>query len=1211
MASKITKLSSSDFVHLHNHTQYSLLDGLTKIKPLISQVKSQGMTAVAMTDHGTLSGTIDFYKEAVANDIKPIIGMEAYVATRKHTDKDPTKDKNRYHLILLAMNKTGYQNLMRLSTIANMDGFYYFPRIDHDLLEKYNEGLIVLSGCMGSEVGSSIKNGSYDKAKEIASWYHSIFKDRYYLEIQDHGHPRNPLYNEEQEIVNNQIREIANELNIPLVVTCDAHYLNHEDQDAHEILLCVGTGAYLSDEKRMTLKNYPLHVEDPGEIINRWSVDCPEAIKNTSLIANRCEINIELGKILIPKFPVPDGETEKSLLDKLVYQGLVKLYTTTNVKDPSELTINQALKLLPSNVIERAKMELKVINSMGFNGYFLIIWDFIKWGKDRGIVFGPGRGSAAGSIIAYALNITELDPLEYDLLFERFLNPDRISMPDIDIDIQDTRRDEVIQYCVNKYGKDKVANIVTFGTMAARAAVRDVARVLEVPYSEADRIAKLIPPPIQGRHIPLEVSITKDKELKTEYHNNSTAKKVIDMAIRLEGTIRSHGVHAAGVVIAPDDIVKFVPLEMAQKGVVATQYPMGPIEELGLLKMDFLGLSNLTIIKNTLRIIKKVYGEEIDISKLTLDDEETYKLLGRGETTGVFQLESAGMKRYLKELKPTGFDDIIAMAALYRPGPLTAGLTDSYVKRKNKLEPISVPHPSMEDALGTTFGVLVYQEQVMKISKEVCGFSGGEADTLRKAIGKKNREVMDKMKVKFIEGGVNHSGVPRDIMEKFWQDLLGFADYAFNKSHSACYALIAYWTAYLKAHYPAAFMASLMTSDFDNIDRLSIEISECKHMNISVLSPDINQSFHEFAVVSDNSSNEINKIRFGLDAIKNVGHAAADEIIKVREEAGSFKDLSDFISRVNPRIINKRVWESLIKSGALDQFMERGVMLSNLDSILSFSTKKQKEMNTDQTGLFSNLVSEEIFDVKLPIDENLNNFSTNDYLHWERELMGLFLSKHPLDDFKVYLSEKTIPLEDVSRDNDKRRVTVGGLIMDSKIVSTKNNTQMAFIKLEDIKGDQRELVLFPDTLNDFKDLIGTQNIIKVEGKINSFNRDNTFAGEPKVIVSSIALIDSKLIEGYKPSGKSKKIIKKSQSGPYPNKTKKTKRKLYLKLEENTDNEVLLNIKNNIDSFPGDSDAVLVIGESKQIIKLPQKVNIDDSLISKLENLLGMQNVKVN
>ncbi|MGK2896415.1 MAG: DNA polymerase III subunit alpha, partial [Candidatus Saccharimonadales bacterium] len=703
-------------------------------------------------------------------------------------------------MILLAMNETGYKNLMTLSSAANLEGMYYKPRIDHELLEKYNEGLIVLSACVGGEVGANLRMDNYEEAKRVAAWYKSIFGDRYYLELQDHGHPDSPSPWDVQVKINGHLEKLSAELDISCVVTSDGHYINHDDQDTHEILLCVGTGSYLSDERRMSLKDFELHVTDPADIISRWGKTHPQAIANTRKIADMCTVELALGGILIPKFPTPNGESEKDMLHQLVYQGLAFRYGSVSKNDALQLTVDDAKKILDAKVLERAAFELGVIDSMGFNGYFLIVQDFINWGKDQGIIFGPGRGSAAGSIIAFAINITELDPLKYDLLFERFLNPDRISMPDIDIDIQDTRRDEVIQYCAQKYGEDHVANIVTFGKMAARTAVRDVARVLEVPYAEADRLSKMIPQPVQGRHIPLSKSIVDDADLKAEYTNNLVSRRVIDFAVRLEGTIRSHGVHAAGVVIAPDIITKYTPVEMSQKGVVATQYPMGPIEELGLLKMDFLGLSNLTIINNALRIIRKVYKNEIILSDIPLDDMEAFALFQRGDTTGVFQLESAGMKRYLRELKPTVFEDIVAMVALYRPGPMQ--FIDEFIKRKHGESRITYMHPKMEGALENTYGILVYQEQVMQISKDLAGFTGGEADTLRKAIGKKNIEMMAKMKTRFIDGAVEKSDADRKQMEIFWKQLEDFAAYCFNKSHAACYGLISYWTAYLKAHYP-------------------------------------------------------------------------------------------------------------------------------------------------------------------------------------------------------------------------------------------------------------------------------------------------------------------------------------------------------------------------------------------------------------------------
>jgi DNA polymerase-3 subunit alpha len=882
-AEESLKLQPTDFVHLHNHTHYSVLDGLQKIPDMLDRIKELGMSSVALTDHGTMSGAIEFYKGCLDRGLKPIIGMEAYVANRKHTDKDLQKDRSRYHLTLLAMNNIGYKNLMKLSSIANLDGFYFKPRVDQDLLEKYNEGLIALSGCIGGVVGEYLRYDDSKKAEEYALWYKEKFGDRYYIEIQDHDW-------DEQKRVNQKLIALAQKLDIQMVVTSDAHYCRQEDQEAHEILLCVQTGAFLSDAGRFSLKETPLFESDPKDIYSRWGDVIPEAIANTKKIADLCEVKLELGGILIPKFEVPKGEKSKTYLEKLAYRGLVERYVP-DAKILNTSSIAQLKKLLPKNILDRADFELAVMNNMNFNDYFLIIWDFIKWGKDNGIVFGPGRGSAAGSIISYALHITDLDPLQYDLLFERFLNPDRISMPDIDIDIQHDRRDEVIQYVSKKYGAERVANIVTFGKMFARNAVRDVARVLQVPYAEADHLAKMIPPPVQGRHIPLSKSIEDNEELKEVYNTDPVAKQVIDLAVKLEGTIRSHGVHAAGVVVAPEDIVNYAPLEMAQKGVVSTQYSMNPIEEIGLLKMDFLGLSNLTIIKNALRIVKKVYSKDIDITKIPLDDKKTYELLARGETTGVFQLESAGMKRYLKELKPTVFDDIIAMVALYRPGPMQ--WIDDFIARKNGSSQIEFMHPAMEPSLRNTYGIIVYQEQVMQISKEMCGFTGGQADTLRKAIGKKNPEMMAKMKADFISGGVKTSKADPEMMGIFWRQLEDFAAYCFNKSHAACYAMIAYQTAYLKAHYPAALMAALMTNDYDDTDRLTIDITECKHIGLEVLPPDVNQSFHEFAVIVDKDKTSI---RFGLDAIKNVGRGAVEEILIARGDQ-PFTDLNNFAER--------------------------------------------------------------------------------------------------------------------------------------------------------------------------------------------------------------------------------------------------------------------------------------------------------------------------
>lgn len=1205
-------LSPSDYVHLHNHTQYSLLDGLTKIPALFEYTKEKGMEAVAITDHGTLSGLIEFYKEGKDTGIKPVLGMEAYVATRNHTDKEPGKDKIYYHLIILAMNNTGYQNLMRLSTIANLQGFYYKPRIDHALLEKYNEGLIVLSGCIGGEVGDLLRQEQYDKAKEVASWYKSVFGDRYYLEFQDHGHPDHPSKWDEQVLVTEKTHRLAQELDIPGVVTCDAHYLQHQDQEAHEILLCVQTGSYLSDEDRMSLKNFELHVTDPADVIKRWGKEYPEFITNTKAIADRCDVNIELGKILIPKFPVPKGKTEKSYLEELVYKGLAWRYGGIAEEKAAAMTKAEAQKTLSKDVAERAHYELDIIERMGFNGYFLIISDFINAGKDKGIVFGPGRGSAAGSIIAYSLKITELDPLKYDLLFERFLNPDRISMPDVDIDIQDSRRNEVIEYCVEKYGTERVANIVTFGRMAARNAVRDVARVLQVPYAEADRLSKMIPPPVQGRHIPLEKSLKDDYDLKQEYETNEQSKRVFDLAVQLEGTIRSHGVHAAGVVIAPDDIVKFAPLEMAQKGVVATQYSMGPVEELGLLKMDFLGLSNLTIINNALRIIRRVHNKDIDINTIPLDDEKAYELFQRGDTTGVFQVESAGMKRYLKDLKPTTFEDIIAMVALYRPGPMQ--FIDEFIGRKHDNSRIKYVHPKMKNALENTYGILVYQEQVMQISKDLCGFTGGQADTLRKAIGKKNVAMMAKMKVEFIEGAIKHSDMPRNSAEQFWKQLEDFAAYCFNKSHAACYGLISYQTAYLKAHYPVAFMAALMTSDFDDTDRLAIEINECKRMGIEVLPPDVNESFMEFAAVPGKK-----QIRFGLNAIKNVGASAVEEILRARAKSGSFESLEDFASKVSARIVNRKTIESLVKSGAFDRFADRSVLLGNVDAFLAYANRLQKEASSGQTDIFGEL-GVEIVIPKLTLDTTVEQHNSHVQLQWERELLGLYLSQHPLGAFEDFLREQAVPLAEIKPEHDGKAITVAGAIDEMREITTKKGQKMAFVKIADMKGEI-ELILFPNSYQQTTGIWVRDKVVLVHGKVNAKDRDGNMSDEVKVMVDDAREVTVEQAQAYQASGKEKKVPKPSkkvvmqknlQAAEQAQGSLPSMERIYIRLENSANQELLLSLKETIDVHAGETEVVLVLGpaDNKQIVKLPSRVDRHEDVMAKLQGLVGAANVKL-
>ena len=1226
-------LKPSDFVHLHNHTFHSVLDGLTKIHDLVDKVKELGMEAAAVTDHGTMSGILDYYKTAKKAGIKPIIGIETYVATRSRFDRDPGKDKQRFHLTVLAMNNTGFHNLMKLSTCANLEGMYYKPRIDHDLLEELNEGLIVLSGCASGEIGVALKEDDYDRAREIAKWYKSIFGDRYYLELQDHGHPKSNTHWDAQAKINEGLIKLSKELDIEMVVTCDGHYLTHEYQDAHEILLCVGTGSYLSDEKRMSLKDFELHLTDPRDIIDHWGEEFPEVIRNTKKIADRCDVEIELGRILIPKYPLPDGENEHSYLLRLTYQGLLQRYNGASKEEAEKLDPDEIISKLSDEVRERAEMELGVMGNMGYEGYFLIVQDFINWGKSQGIVFGPGRGSAAGSIVAYALNITDLDPLKYGLLFERFLNPDRISMPDIDVDIQDTRRDEVIEYCAKKYGEDHVSNIATFGKMFGRMAVRDVARVLEVPYAESDRLAKLVPPPNQGRHIPLSVSIKEDADLRNEYENNPTAKEVLDYAIQLEGTIRSHGVHACGVVIAPDTLANYIPLEMAQKGVVATQFPMGEVEELGLLKMDFLGLSNLTIINNAMRIIRKAYKKEINLSELPLDDKKTYELFQRGDTTGVFQLESAGMKRYLRGLKPTTFEDIIAMVALYRPGPMQ--FIDSFIRRKHGEEEITYLHSGMKNSLKNTYGILVYQEQFMQISKEWCGFTGGQADTLRKAVGKKKIDLMKKVKPEFVEGAVKVGGATKEIAETFWTQLEEFANYCFNKSHAACYGLIAYWTAYLKAHYPDAFMAALMTSDHDDTDRLAIEITECKHMGISVLSPDVNESFVEFAVVPNE-----NKIRFGMSAVKGVGVGAVEEVLRARED-GPFTSVEDFARRVSTSKFNRKAWESLIKSGAFDDMGDRSDLLFNLDSITSFASKLQKEAASGQTNLFGMLGGDDAASVQstLHLQKAPVKHDDKERLMWERELLGLYISAHPLDRYETYLSEQTQPLTQLVPEYDSRMMTVGGIISTVRTIVTKSGSKMAFVGIED-KFGEGEIIVFPNLYEKVGAKLVQDAVIRVSGKNSARDRDGNLGNESKLIADDIIVITDNDINGYESTGrkmdapKISSAVKKERREAYRNQKNgvspksavnndaakpqsKTHSapvnvapeipasKLFVYIKDPNDHSRLVKMKSVCGENAGTTDVVLVLGEKeKSAMRLPFKVDANDNLLSQLKNTLG-------
>lgn len=1238
-------LLPSDFVHLHNHTHYSLLDGLTKIPDLVEFVKDQGMEAVAVTDHGTMSGLVELYKTCNSAGIKPVLGLEAYVAARGMEDRDPAYDKQRFHITLLAMNNQGFENLCRLMTEAEIRGKYYKPRIDHEVMEKYSEGVICLSGCAGSEISEAIKAGDMKKARELTEWYHGIYGDRFYLEMQDHGHPDSPTHWATQNTINQELAKISKETGIPLVVTCDAHYLKHDDQDAHEVLLCVGTAANLSDTNRMTLKDFELHVIPPSDIIKRWGKEFPEAVRNTRRIADRCHVDLQLGRILIPKFPVPDGSSEKEYLDKLVFQGLVYRYGGKTLEEAEKLDVAECRKIIEEvdkiperseekmKILPRIDYELSIVDKMGYNGYFLIVQDFINWGKSQRIVYGPGRGSAAGSILAYALRITELDPLKYDLLFERFLNPDRISMPDIDTDIQDTRRDEVIEYCTRKYGEGRVGNIVTFGKMMGKMAVRDVARVMEVPYAEADYLAKLVPDPEQGHHVPIGRAIKEVPDLKSEYENNPVSHEVLGFAERLEGTIRSHGVHACGVVIAPDDLVKFLPMEVSAKGPLTTQYPGPQIEELGLLKMDFLGLSNLSVINNALRMIRKVYHEDIDMYALPLDDEETYKLFQRAETTGVFQLESAGMKRYLRDLQASTFEDIIAMVALYRPGPMQ--FIDSFIRRKHGKEPITYLHPGLENALKNTYGIMIYQEQFMQISKEWCGFTGGQADTLRKAVGKKKIDLMNKVKPEFIEGAIKVGGATKEIAETFWEQLLDFANYCFNKSHAACYALIAYWTAYLKAHYPDAFMAALMTADMRWTDRLAIEISECKHMGIKVLGPDINESYGDFGIVGGKKT-----IRFGLSGIKNMGKSLIEEyVIPERDKNGPFKSVCDFAARVNATKFNKKSWETAIKTGAFDRFADRSDLLFNLESIQAYGAKRQKDAASGQTDLFGAMgAAGEIPEPE--IKPAPAKTPEKEQLLWERDLMGLYISSHPLDKYDDYFEEQTHSYDLVNAENDGKIVTLGGIINNVRTIMTKSNTRMAFVRIEN-KTSEQEIIVFPNLYEKVGGKLEQDNVIKVTGSVNAKDKNGNMTNEVKIIADSVEEIEDAAMQAYKSTGQrlpapkmgarqqrgksrtratgvSTGGYKKSATVEEPTRrvvqpmADHSREKLYVLIEDPANAEQLSEIRRICELNPGVQEVIMVLidGEKKRPMRMPFRVDTEGELANELKELLGQEKVKI-
>ncbi len=1050
------------FTHLHTHSHYSLLDGLAKIDDLIARAKELGMEALALTDHGNLYGSIEFYKKAKKAGLKPILGVETYLTPNGHQNKRAKIDDKFYHLILLAENRTGWQNLVQLVTKSYLDGFYYKPRIDKELLKQYHEGLIGLSACLAGEIPRTLNRDRYEEAKKIALEYQDIFgENNFYLEIGHH--PNIP----EAAKANKGLIRLSQETGIPLVATQDIHYLKPEDAEYHDILLAVQTGTKLDDDDRLTLKGDDFSMRSPEQMAEFFQ-DQPQALENTAKISDRCQLELSLNKILLPKFPLPEKELANDYLRKLIEQKLPLRFDN----------VSEEIKT-------RLEYELGVIEKTGFADYFLIVQDFINWAKERGIVVGPGRGSAAGSLISYILGITDIDPLQYNLLFERFLNPERISMPDIDMDFTDTRRNEVFGYLQEKYGKDHVAQIITFGTMAARAAVRDAGRAMGLSYTFCDQLAKLI-----TFNAKLDEAIKTVPELKNLYQTNDDAKRVLEAAKHLEGVARHASVHACGIVIAQEPLTNYLPLQYApqDENTIITQFEMHSVEDLGLLKMDLLGLKNLTIIEDALRLIEEINGEKIDMGKIPLDDKKTFELLQAADTTGVFQLESSGMRRYLKELKPSELEDIIAMVALYRPGPIE--LIPQYIKRKFGRERISYLHPKLEPILKNTYGIMIYQEQLMAAARALAGLTLAEADILRKAIGKKIPKLLLEQKDKVISGAIKN-GVRKETAEHFWELIEPFDRYGFNRSHATCYAMTAYRTAYLRAHYPVEFYTSLLNADAGDVERIAFLISEAGKANIQVLPPDINKSVTNFIP-------EGNNIRFGLLAIKNVGYNVVNAIVEERQKGGPFKNLAHLLERVEHKDLNKKSFESLLRCGALDSLgIERNCGLLNVEDIIKFAGMiRRSKQTTSQSTLFGqSAVSSQALKLK-----TCDPASAQDKLLWEKELLGLYVSDHPLNSYKDQIAKsRAESIKNLLAKENAGLVKtshVAGIISKVQRVITKMGQPMVFAKIEDFR-DAMEVIVFSDTLAKTTPFWRENNAVLISGKMSWRN------GEPKLICDSV------------------------------------------------------------------------------------------------------------
>ena len=1146
------------FVHLHVHTEYSLLDGSNKIKEYVSRVKELGMNSAAITDHGVMYGVIDFYRAARAQGINPILGCEVYVAPHSRFDREVTGGDDRYyHLVLLAENNQGYANLMKIVSKGFVEGYYYKPRVDKELLRQYHEGIIALSACLAGEVQRYLVKGLYDEAKKMALEYRDIFgEDNYFLELQDHGIP-------DQALVNQQLLKMSQETGIGLAATNDVHYTYAEDAKAHDILLCIQTGKKLSDENRMRYEGGQYYVKSPEEM-ERLFPYAREALENTQKIADRCHVEIEFGVTKLPKYDVPGGMTSWEYLQKLCYEGLERRYG-----EPSR------------ELRDRLAYELGTIKNMGYVDYFLIVWDFIKYAKDHGIAVGPGRGSAAGSIVSYCLGITTIDPIRYQLLFERFLNPERVSMPDIDVDFCFERRQEVIDYVVRKYGKDRVVQIVTFGTLAARGVIRDVGRVMDLPYAFVDSIAKMIP---QELNITIDKALKENPELRRTYENDDQVKNLIDMAKRLEGLPRHSSMHAAGVVISQKSVDEYVPLSRAADGSITTQFTMTTLEELGLLKMDFLGLRTLTVIQNAVNMARKK-EPKLDIEHIDYDDQKVLDYIGTGKTDGVFQLESAGMKSFMKELKPHSLEDVIAGISLYRPGPMD--FIPQYIKGKNDASSITYDCPQLKPILEPTYGCIVYQEQVMQIVRDLAGYTLGRSDLLRRAMSKKKGDVMQKERQIFVYGdeetnvpGCVKNGIDEKTANKIYDEMIDFAKYAFNKSHAAAYAVVAYQTAWLKYYYPVEFMAALMTSVIENPSKVAEYIYACRQMNIQILPPDINKGEADFSVDGGN-------IRYGLAAIKSIGRPVVKAIIEERKAFGPFKNLEDFITRLSPKeVLNKRGIENLIKAGALDALGgTRKQFMTIYVQIVDHVNQEKKYSMSGQMSLFD-LVGEEQkeqFQIRMP---DVGEYAKENLLAFEKEVLGIYISGHPLEEYeekwKKMISATTIdfqPDEETGRTKvrDGSKVIIGGMITDKTVKHTRTNQMMAFVTLEDLVGTV-EVVVFP------RDYEKNREQLEVDQKV--FIRGRVSEEDEKA---------SKLI--------CEKVI------PF----ERTKRELWIQFPDKAsyleDEQIVYGY---LADSEGDDEVVIYCSKERVVKRLPRNRNIriNPQVLGRLMNHFGENRVKV-